>query len=97
MRIEFHVLIAGNLGYTKLQLVRDFETTPERVRVECDEQFRELVDADAEVAPLVVVWNAMNPVVIATELIHAWPTSIREKQGKPARELIWVSDPITSA
>jgi len=96
MQIEIHVLVAGSGAITKMQMVKEFTTTKEKARAECAAQFRAMVEADPDVPPLIVVWKGLTPVVIASELIQSLPPSIREKQGKPARELIWVSDHITS-
>jgi hypothetical protein len=74
------------------------EAPSEKAKETVNAKFQELVSSDPEIGIFVVCSKfGEDPpgYIVAVELIHAQTIGIRQRQGKPARELKWVTDEST--
>ena len=99
--VHFYRLEPGRLNQPLLAQFRaaSFQgVTAGTVRQQVEIRFRELVANDPDLPRVVVIAPTLGDPpgeIIAVELLHAQPLRVREQEGKPARELVWVADPST--
>lgn len=97
MQFDFYIVVAGEQSICQIRLLDNahLETTPENAIEEVNKRFQELISNDPDILSMVVVSPSFGDFpgrIIAAELVHAWPVDVRQRQGKPKRELIWVVD-----
>jgi hypothetical protein len=97
MRVEFYQLIQDETSTVDMAEIPGtaFFAPPEKVKETVEVRFAELIESMPETRNVIVLSPTIGEppgAIIAIELVHAIPTEVRAKLGKPARELIWVVD-----
>lgn len=100
MRFEFYFVEAGPQASIQLREIESarLEASQKDAIQKVNDRFQDLVSSNPEIGNVIVVSPTLGEppgTIVAAEYIHAWPRQIRERQGRPQRELAWVVDEST--
>jgi len=98
MRFSLCMIRAGEHSRQLLESIQGatiLEVSSQDAVAAVNASFDRLVKENPNVGNVVVTTPTIGEppaTIVAVEKVHAWPVQVLERQGKPARSLVWVTD-----